>query len=135
MCGPGPYMEVVESGLGRRGIDPARLFIERFELPDEPPVASERSQTETLVIRLGGRKHKLAYQRGDTLLDAVRRAGLEPPFACEAGSCGTCMAHLEQGKAVMRVNNALSAEEVEEGWILTCQALPLSPVVGVDYDR
>jgi ferredoxin-NADP reductase len=135
VCGPGPYMEVVEAGLDRRGVDPGRRFIERFEPPDEAPAASEASETESIVIRLEGRRHTIAYEPGDTILDAVRRAGLKPPFACEAGNCGTCMAFLGEGKATMRANNALDADEVEGGWVLTCQAIPTSREVVVDYDR
>jgi len=135
VCGPGPYMEVVEAGLDQRGVDPGRLLIERFELPDEARAASVVSETESIVIRLEGRKRRVGYEPGDTILDTVRRAGLKPPFACQAGSCGTCMAHLEEGQVTMRVNNALDAGEVEEGWILTCQAIPTSREVVVDYDR
>jgi len=87
------------------------------------------------VVRLGRRTHTLAYRPGDTILEAARRAGLDPPFSCEAGNCATCMAHLDEGKVAMRVNNALSADEVQEGWVLTCQAIPTSREVVVDYDR
>jgi len=135
VCGPGPYMAIVEAGLGHRAIDPARLFIERFDLPDEAPAASIESETESIVIRLGGRKHRIGYERGDTILGAARRAGLRPPFACQAGDCGTCMAYLGEGRATMRVNNALDADEVQQGWILTCQAIPTSREVVVDYDH
>jgi 3-ketosteroid 9alpha-monooxygenase subunit B len=135
VCGPGPYMEVVEAGLGRRGVDPVRVFIERFELPDEAPAAGVASETESVVIRIDGQKRTVAYEAGDTILDTARRAGLKPPFACQAGSCGTCMAFLVEGEATMRANNALDAEEVEEGWVLTCQAVPTSREVVVDYDR
>jgi ferredoxin len=100
----------------------------------EAAAASEESETESIVFRLDGRKQRVAYESGDTLLEAARRAGLEPPFQCQMGNCGTCMAHLE-GRARMRVNNALGADEVEEGWVLTCQAIPLSREVIVDYDR
>jgi 3-ketosteroid 9alpha-monooxygenase subunit B len=135
VCGPGPYMEVVQAGLDRRGVAPGRVFIERFELRGEGPGPSEECETESIVIRLGGRKRTVRCEPGETLLEAARRAGLEPPFACRAGSCGTCMAFLEEGKAAMRVNNALDADEVEEGWVLTCQAVPTSREVVVDYDR
>ena len=135
VCGPGPYMKVVEAGLEQRGVDPDRLFIERFELPDEVPAASVESETESIVIRLNGRKHTVAYERGDTILEAARRTGLKPPFNCQAGNCGTCMAYLDEGRATMRANNALGADEVKEGWILTCQAIPTSREVVVDYDR
>ncbi len=87
------------------------------------------------MIRIDGRKHTVAYEPGDTILETARRAGLKPPFACQAGNCGTCMAHLDEGKVTMRVNNVLAADEVEEGWVLTCQAIPTSREVVVDYDR
>jgi 3-ketosteroid 9alpha-monooxygenase subunit B len=135
LCGPAPYMNVVEAGLELCGIDPDRLFIERFQLAAGAPAASETSETESIVIRLQGRKHRIAYQRGDTILQTARRAGLRPPSSCEQGTCATCMAYLEGGRANMRVNNALSTGEVEEGWILTCQAIPMSREVAVNYDR
>ena len=134
VCGPAPYMAVVEAGLARRGVARSQLFSERFERPDEVPAAGAESETKSLVVRLDGRKHSVAYEPGDTILDAARRAGLRPPFACQSGSCGTCMAYLQEGKATMRVNNALGADEVEEGWVLTCQAIPTSREVVVDYD-
>jgi ferredoxin len=111
------------------------VFIERFELPGDEPGSAPASATESIAIRLDRRQHTIPYTPGDTLLGAARRAGLKPPFSCVSGNCATCMAYLEQGRATMRVSNALSDDEVEEGWILTCQALPTSRDVVVDYDR
>jgi len=135
VCGPGPYMKVVQAGLDQRGVDPRRVVIERFELSDEARAAGAESETESITIRLEGRKRRIRYEAGDTILDAARRAGLNPPFNCQAGSCGTCMAYLEEGKVTMRVNNALGADEVEQGWVLTCQGIPTSREVVVDYDH
>jgi ferredoxin-NADP reductase len=135
ICGPGPYMDTVQAGLATLGVAANQLFIEKFDVPGAAPADEEKgSATESLVIRLDRKKHTLKYQSGDTLLEAARRAGLRPPFSCEAGSCATCMAHLDAGSVRMRVNNALSAAEVEDGWILTCQAIPTSPEVVVNYD-
>jgi ferredoxin len=102
---------------------------------DAKATLTEASETESIVIRLDRRKHTIGYQPGDTILGAARRAGLKPPFSCEQGNCATCMAHLEAGQVTMRANNALSDDEVEEGWVLTCQAVPISREVIVDYDR
>jgi 3-ketosteroid 9alpha-monooxygenase subunit B len=135
VCGPGPYMDAVEAGLAQRRVARDQLFIERFELPDDAPAATETSETKSIVIRIDRRKHTIAYQPGETILDAARRAGLSPPFACQSGNCATCMAHLDEGTVTMRVNNALSADEVEAGWVLTCQAIPSSREVVVDYDQ
>jgi ferredoxin-NADP reductase len=134
VCGPGPYMDTVEAGLALRGIAQSQVFIERFELPGAVPALTESSATESITIRLERRKHTIGYQLGDTILEAARRAGLSPPFSCEAGNCASCMARLEEGRATMRVNNALSAEEVDTGWVLTCQAIPMSRAVVVNYD-
>jgi ferredoxin-NADP reductase len=135
VCGPAPYMDVVESALAMLAVPPDHVFIERFVVPEDvPAVAADGVATESLVVRIDRRKHELAYQAGDTILEAARRGGLQPPYQCESGSCATCMAHLDEGTVRMRVNNALSAEEVEDGWILTCQSLPTSASVVVNYD-
>ena len=94
----------------------------------------ETSVTEEVVIRLGQRETVLAYQRGDTILETARRAGLNPPFSCEQGNCATCMAHLDEGDVTMRANNVLSSDDLAEGFVLTCQGLPTSRRVVVDYD-
>ena len=134
VCGPGPYMDTVEVGLATLGVAPEQVLIERFVLPEPDPVGADASVTESLVIQLEQRETTVRYEAGDTILDAARRAGLNPPFSCEQGNCATCIAHLNEGAATMRVNNALSREEVDEGWVLTCQGLPSSPTVVVDYD-
>ncbi|PJK19626.1 2Fe-2S ferredoxin [Mycobacterium goodii] len=71
----------------------------------------------------------------ETLLESARRAGMTPPFSCEAGNCGTCMAKLLEGTATMRVNDALDDDEVAEGYVLTCQAVPDCDTVTVSYDE
>lgn len=135
VCGPGPYMDVVEEALAALGVPPDRVFIERFVVPDDEPAATDdAAATESVVVRIDRKTHELAYQSGDTVLEAARRGGLQPPYQCESGSCATCMAHLDDGAVRMRVNNALTADEVEEGWILTCQSLPTSARVVVNYD-
>jgi 3-ketosteroid 9alpha-monooxygenase subunit B len=131
VCGPGPYMDTVEAGLAMLGVAPSQVFVERFVVA---PVAGPVSATVTLTIRIDRRRHRIGYHAGDTILEAARGAGLNPPFSCESGSCATCLAHLDEGAATMRVNNALSADEVDDGWLLTCQAIPMTPTVVVDYD-
>ncbi len=135
VCGPAPFMDVVEAGLAERGVDRERLFIERFvHDEDEATTESDASQTESVEIRIRGRKQTVAYQPGETILQAARRAGLKPPSACQAGACGSCMAMVVEGEATMRLNSALDADEVEDGYILTCQATPTSREIVVDYE-
>jgi ferredoxin len=95
------------------------------------PTATDSSPLVTVL--LDGKSASVTAKPGETLLESARRAGLTPPFSCEAGNCGTCMAQLKEGTATMRVNDALDDDEVEEGFTLTCQAVPDCPVI-VDYD-
>jgi len=127
-------MDIVEAGIEQLGVARRQVFIERFVISGDLSSFAEASVTDALVIRLGGRKQTVDYKMGDTILDTARRAGLKPPFSCESGSCATCMAHLDAGAATMRVNNALTPEEVDDGWVLTCQSIPTSREVVVNYD-
>ena len=88
----------------------------------------------TVTILLDRQKASVARVENETLLESARRAGLSPPFSCEAGNCGTCMAKLVEGKATMRVNDALDDDEVAEGYILTCQGVPDTESVTVEYE-
>jgi len=88
----------------------------------------------TVTILLDRQKASVNRVANETLLDSARRAGLSPPFSCEAGNCGTCMAKLVEGEATMRVNDALDDDEVAEGYILTCQGVPDTESVTVEYE-
>jgi 3-ketosteroid 9alpha-monooxygenase subunit B len=144
ICGPGPFMDLVESTVQTRGVASERIFIERFlveqaektdALVDGEAAGSlDTAVPEEVTVTLGGKTVVVRYQPGDTLLETARRGGLRPPFSCEAGNCATCMAFLKEGSVRMRANNALTREEVEEGWILTCQGLPSGRTVTVEYE-
>ncbi len=139
ICGPGPFMDLVEGTLLEFGVDAGDIFIERFTIPAQagsPPVVDPggTATPEAIAIILRGKRHDVPYRAGDTVLDTARRASLQAPYSCEAGNCATCMAFLKEGTVTMRVNDALSPEEVEEGWVLTCQSLPTSTSLTVEYE-
>ncbi len=69
-----------------------------------------------------------------TILEAALAQNIDAPYSCQGGICSTCMARLVEGEAIMRQNNILTDSELEEGFILTCQAQPTTPAVVVDYD-
>ena len=96
------------------------------------PVPSSPDGQVTIV--LDRKTVSVGRKANETLLESARRAGLSPPFSCEAGNCGTCMGKLVEGKATMRVNDALDEDEVEDGYILTCQAIPDTDTVSFTYD-
>jgi ferredoxin len=126
-----------EGVLRAHGVTPGEIFIERFNVDEATPPAPTQdgpATTEIVTIILKGRTTTVDYRSGDTILETARRGGLRPPSSCEAGNCATCMAFLREGTVRMRANDALTPEEVEEGWILTCQSLPTSPTLTVDYE-
>jgi 3-ketosteroid 9alpha-monooxygenase subunit B len=142
VCGPDPFMDLVESTLLEAGVTADRIAIERFGATplseadgEDSAAADEPAETPssvTLVVRR--RKTTVDYHAGDTILLAARRGGVQTPSSCEAGTCASCMALLMEGTAVMRANDALTPEEVEEGWVLTCQAVPTSKTITVDFE-
>jgi ferredoxin-NADP reductase len=136
VCGPAPFMDLVEKTLLDLGVPEDQIWIERFTVPPssvtQSPAAGEPTGKVTLV--LSGKRTTIDYRPGDTILETARRAGLRPPFSCEAGNCATCMALVRDGAATLRTNNALTEDELTEGWILTCQALPKTPTLTADYD-
>jgi ferredoxin-NADP reductase len=136
ICGPAPFMDLVESTLLEAGVDAAAISIERFLVGDAPHEADPAviDVPESITIVLKRKSHTLAYQPGDTILETARRGGLQAPYSCEAGNCATCMAFVREGAATMRVNNALTPAEVQEGWVLTCQGFPAGSSVTVEYE-
>jgi ferredoxin-NADP reductase len=132
VCGPGGFIDVVEPALLGMEIDRPRIHVERFS-PDEPLVIAEAVPSE-ITIRTAGRTLAVGHRPGTTLLQTARSAGWRPPSSCETGTCATCMARVVDGEVRMRHNEALSPEEVAGGWVLTCQAEPLTTSVTVVYE-
>jgi len=139
LCGPAPFMDLAERALLDGGITAEQIFIERFEVSGAPAGdpggrAGDSGREGTVCIVLAGKRHTVPQHTGETLLESARRAGLSPPFSCEAGNCATCLAQVTEGEAKMRVNNALDDDEVTDGWVLTCQGEPVTPHVTVVYE-
>jgi 3-ketosteroid 9alpha-monooxygenase subunit B len=138
ICGPAPFMDIVEQTLLADGVDAGRIHIERFTPLDPPAAPATETASATangtrVTIELDGRTDVADHRPGTTILQTARQLGMSPPLSCESGSCATCMARIVEGSASMHVNNALTPDEVEEGWVLTCQAVPTAPMVHVVY--
>lgn len=142
ICGPGPMMDAAESAFLTLGIPQASIHVERFTV-DRPSTDEVRRIEENrkaaegrkISIVMDGRRRKLSYDSSHgSILENIHAAGMPAPFACKAGVCATCRAKLVSGEVEMAVNYGLSPEEVEQGYVLTCQALPLSDDVVLDFD-
>jgi ring-1,2-phenylacetyl-CoA epoxidase subunit PaaE len=140
ICGPGPMMDAAEGVLLDRSIPKERIHIERFTA-DRPPevMAQELAQLQTqaegvsVSVTLDGRTRRVPFSAGN-ILDSARAAGLPAPFACKAGVCATCRAKVTKGKVEMAVHYGLTDAEVADGYVLTCQSVPLGDGAAVDYD-
>lgn len=142
ICGPGPMMDTAERALVAAGVDPDNVLVERFsvgELSGEQVErfreASKQAEGLRVEVTLEGRRRLVPFHASaGNILDSAREAGLPAPYACKAGVCATCRARLVRGEVRMLVNYGLSKEEVAQGYILTCQAVPQGDGVAVDYD-
>lgn len=140
ICGPGPMMDAAEGALLGLGIGREKIHIERFTA-DRPAGAVVREISDLqskaegvqVAVTLDGRTRKVPFTEGN-ILDSARAAGLPAPFACKAGVCATCRAKVTSGQVEMAARYGLTDEEVEEGYVLTCQSVPASDDVAVDYD-
>lgn len=142
VCGPGPMMDAAEQTLTARGVAKARILIERFTTAElsAAQLAAARALEEKaaglkMSVTLNGRRVNVTFDpEKRSILDNVRAAGLPAPFACKGGVCATCRAKVTAGKVEMKVNYGLSADELADGYVLTCQATPVSEGVALSYD-
>jgi ring-1,2-phenylacetyl-CoA epoxidase subunit PaaE len=138
ICGPGPMMENVVNALKELKTNESKVHIEYFTAPVN---ADEVKPSEDVVagakarIILDGDEREIVLEPNETILEAAIRVGMDAPYACQGGSCCTCRALLQGGEVDMAVNYALSASEVKQGFILTCQSRPKTDSVIVNYDK
>jgi 3-ketosteroid 9alpha-monooxygenase subunit B len=140
LCGPAPFMEVVERALHGLGVDRAHIHVEHFVSPpdhDEPsdplPATAGETAPASITIVLDGKTHDVPYEPGERVLAAAQRAGLDPPFSCEEGYCSCCMAKLASGQVSMAANDCLTQDLLDEGWVLTCQSRCVSTGIKIEY--
>jgi ring-1,2-phenylacetyl-CoA epoxidase subunit PaaE len=141
ICGPIGMSEDIEATCRDIGIAEDRIHVERFvsEFGGKPrpkavvPIAAPPKAMASLII--DGKRREVPVAEDESILDAALRAGMDLPFACKGGMCSTCRAKLVEGDARMEVNYSLEPWELNAGFILTCQARPLSDKVVVDYDH
>jgi ring-1,2-phenylacetyl-CoA epoxidase subunit PaaE len=139
LCGPFGMVTDAVAVLTDLGVERSRIHRELFYVEDVPPAEVHHADAPVgagaqLTLVLDGRTTTVAVPSGMPLLDAAQMVRPDLPFACKGGVCGTCRARVTHGEATMRRNYALEPEEVEAGYVLTCQALAASDEVAVDYD-
>jgi ring-1,2-phenylacetyl-CoA epoxidase subunit PaaE len=140
ICGPGNMIDNVKNFLDLNSIDSNKINFELFTSPDSSESKKENSVNEEIIsnvtICVDGDDFEFELSNnGSTILDAAIEAGADVPFSCKGGVCSVCKAKVMEGSAKMDMNYSLSEDDVEEGFILTCQAHPSSDNIYVDYDE
>lgn len=142
VCGPHAMNDEVEAALLATGLAPAQVHVERFGVPPSAaetalhaPRAGDATTARIAIVR-DGLTREVGFQAGDTsILAAATRAGLDLPYSCRSGVCATCRAKLLQGQVRMDRTFALEPEDIAAGFVLTCQAHPLTDHVCVSFDE
>jgi ring-1,2-phenylacetyl-CoA epoxidase subunit PaaE len=139
LCGPFGMVEGAIGVLAELGVTRDRIHRELFYVEDEPPAEATHADVPAgpgaeVTVLLDGRHSTATVEPGTAILDGAQRVRPDLPFACKGGVCGTCRALLVEGQVTMRRNYALEQAELDAGYILTCQSLPRSDHITVDYD-
>lgn len=139
LCGPAGFVDIVRAALTLRGVPTNRTHVELFTPSTalsgpRPPRAEGAEVTSIATVVLHGRSTTVAVVAGQAVLDATLQVRAEAPYSCRSGACSTCRALLREGTVEMAVNFGLEDDELAAGYVLTCQAMPTSERVVVDYD-
>ncbi|MFF2777290.1 2Fe-2S iron-sulfur cluster-binding protein [Streptomyces sp. NPDC058052] len=140
VCGPGPLMDAVEQALRTLGAPGGRIHRERFfslsgdvfDAPD-PAAATGAEGDGAVTVELDGETRTVAWPQGAPLLDALLAAGVEAPYSCREGACSACTCRVVAGEVRMVRNEVLDDRDLADGYVLACQALPLTDRVEITY--
>lgn len=141
MCGPTPFMDVVTEAVLEAGVPASQVHHEKFvslttdPFTDVAPELDASGPQSTVEVSLDGTATTLAWPRSNTLLDVLLAAGLPAPYSCREGNCSACACFLLEGEVEMLRNEVLEPEDIADGIVLGCQAVPRSDRIRVSYDE
>ncbi|MEU9852070.1 ferredoxin--NADP reductase [Streptomyces sp. NPDC047974] len=139
VCGPGPLMDAVEQALRTLGAPGDRIHRERFfslsgDVFGAPgPETAAEGEGAAVTVELDGETRTVPWPPGAPLLDALLAAGVDAPYSCREGACSACTCRVVTGEVRMARNEVLDDRDVADGYVLACQALPLTDRVGITY--
>lgn len=138
-CGPEEMMTAVETVLPTWGIQRSKIHTERFNTGTAPRATAQQMESrseERVNIILDGRELIVeVFKQDDSILDAALRAGADLPYACKGGVCATCKCKVLEGQVEMAVNYSLEEDEIQKGYVLSCQARPITANVRLSFDE
>lgn len=136
LCGPEELITNVTQVLKENGVSDEKIAFELFSIDNskENIGLQEEGSTEVTII-LDDEQTTFTLEQGQTILDGALEQGLDAPYSCQGGICSSCVGRLTDGEATMKRNAILVDSEIEEGLILTCQAVPTTPKATLNYDE
>ena len=135
LCGPEEMINAVTSTLKENYFTTENIHFELFTVSvDEEALEEVKEGTTKITVLLDDEETTFSMQQTDDILAATLRNDLDPPYSCQGGVCSSCLAKVTEGKAVMVKNTILTDGEIEEGFILTCQAHPTTSTISIDFD-
>ena len=139
ICGPGGMMEAVKQGLNNAGAPSEKVHTEYFSAPTEKKEAevlepTEFDGTSQITLNVFGDTHTVPCDQNTTVLNAAMKKGINPPYSCTVGVCTTCRAKVHKGELHMLEREGLSDDEIEQGYVLTCQSVPRSSEVEITFE-
>jgi ring-1,2-phenylacetyl-CoA epoxidase subunit PaaE len=135
VCGPEPMINMVSETLKANGVDKADIHFELFTSEDTEDQLAEILEGQTqLEVTLDDEVFTFNMDKKSLVLDAVLKEDIDAPYSCQGGVCSTCLARVTEGKVEMVKNQILTDAEIAEGFVLTCQSHPLTPILKIDYD-
>jgi len=137
ICGPAAMMDEAEAALKALGMAEKSIHLERFNTPGTlvKRAVNVQAEGQKVTVRQDGRDREITLTADDeSILDAALRQGADLPYACKGGVCATCKCKVLRGKVDMATNYSLEPDELAAGYVLSCQALPLTADVVVDFD-
>jgi len=135
LCGPEEMINAVSNTLKENYFTEENVFFELFTVSiNEDALEDVKEGSTTITVLLDDEETTFSMQQTDDILAATLRNDLDPPYSCQGGVCSSCLAKVTEGKAVMAKNAILTDSEIEEGFILTCQAHPTTAKIKIDFD-
>jgi ring-1,2-phenylacetyl-CoA epoxidase subunit PaaE len=150
-CGPGPMMSAIKQGLIDLGVGSNKIHSESFTVEGGGRDGGDGKrggdfvgggdfsnlklkEPAKLTLQIYGEEHNIEIDPEETVTTAALRARLDPPFSCQIGACSTCIAKLEEGEVEMECSDALTQDEIDEGYVLTCTSRPTTEKIVINFD-
>jgi len=134
LCGPEDMIKTISNTLLENGYSKETIHFELFTSSNQNKIENNAKGISEITVLVDDEETLFAMDQKDTILAASLRQNIDAPYSCQGGVCSSCMAKVTEGKAMMTSNSILTEDELQEGFVLTCQAHPTTDTIKIDFD-